>query len=629
MITAAELVVKYRSDTSDLDRGAGQANRSLGSMAAGAESAGRKMSLGLTAPIALMGATALKSAAEAGQGQAQMAAMLKSTEGVSGHTAESLNGLAAELQKVSTFEDDAIVQGTNLLGTFTKIRNEAGAGNDVFDQTTKAMLNVSAAMGKDLQSSAIMVGKALNDPIKGATALGRAGVQLTESQKKQIESAVKQGRTMDAQKIILAELETQFGGVAEAQAKTPWGKSQQAANAMGNALESLGNVLAPIVAKLSGWLSSISGWLDGLSPGMKKFVVGLLAVVAAVGPLLIVGAKLVMAFNTIKTAMAGLNLAFMANPFVLLGLAIVALVVVVVKNWDTIKRVLLAGLKALVGFFTGAWDRIKSVTRAVWNGIKAFLSGVWNALAGAAKAVWNGILGYFRWVLNLYKTIFTKAWEAIKGAVGAAWSGIKDAVVNAARGILDFIRSIPGRILDALGDLGGLLFDAGKSIITGLLNGLKSAIGSVWDFVGGIPGKIADLKGPLPKDRVLLIPAGEAIVEGLARGMKRNENLVLAQSKRLGGLVEGALSPRLGASGGLSISGGSSAPGGLISTPSAAGAGGARDLATAFSRALEDHDRKRRARRTGDLREKITLEMDSRKVAEVERRRALLMGEIV
>lgn len=633
MITAAELVVRYRSDTSDLDKGASRASGSLTSLAGKAEATGKRMSLGLTAPIALAGATALKSAAEAGQGQAQMAAMLKSTGGASGQTAEGINALAASLQKVTTFEDDAIVSGTNLLGTFTNVRNEAGAGNKVFDEATKAMLNISAAMGKDLPSSAMLVGKALNDPVKGAAALTRAGVQLTESQKQQIESAVKQGRTMDAQKIILGELETQFGGVAEALAKTPWGKSQQGMNAMSNAAESLGTILGPVVAKVGGWLSAIAGWLDSLSPGWKSFIVSVLGVVAAVGPLLVIGAKLVSAFNVIRGAMAALNLAFLANPFVLLGLAIVALVVIVVKNWDTIKRVLLAGLKAIMGFFRSAWDRIKAITRAVWNGIKAFLSAVWNGIAGAARAVWNGITAFFRSILTFYKNLFSRAWEVIKNAVSRAWQGIRDAVVNAARGVLEFIRTLPGRILDGLGDLASLLWDAGKDIISGLIDGIKNMLGNLWDLVGDIPGKIVgtvkDKLGIGSPSRVFA-EIGRNTGEGLVLGLKAKERDLLAASKRYAGILEGTSTGTARAAySGAGLSGGSLAPGGIVRAPAASGAGTTRDLATAFTRALDAHERSRRSRRAGDLREKISLELDGKVLAEADRKRALLMGEVI
>ena len=75
----------------------------------------------------------------------------------------------SSLSEVTRFEDDAIVSGQNMLLTFTNI------GKDIFPQATEAMLNMSTAMGMDMQSAATMLGKALNDPIAGMTALGRAG----------------------------------------------------------------------------------------------------------------------------------------------------------------------------------------------------------------------------------------------------------------------------------------------------------------------------------------------------------------------------------------------------------------------------------------------------------------------
>lgn len=151
---------------------------------------------------------------------AQTGAVLKSTGGIANVTAKQIGSLSTALMKKSGVDDEAIASGQNLLLTFTKIRNETGKGNDIFDQATVAMLDLSVAMGKDLNSSAILVGKALNDPVKGASALSRAGVQLTQGQKDQIEAFVESGRVLEAQKIILRELTTQFGGSAEAAGKT-------------------------------------------------------------------------------------------------------------------------------------------------------------------------------------------------------------------------------------------------------------------------------------------------------------------------------------------------------------------------------------------------------------------------
>jgi hypothetical protein len=151
---------------------------------------------------------------------AQTGAVLKSTGGAANVTSKQITDMSTSLMKLSGIDDEAIQSGQNLLLTFTKIRNETGKGNNIFDQATVAMTNLSVAMGKDLSSSAILVGKALNDPVKGVGALSRAGVQFTASQKDTIKALVDSGNVMGAQKMILKELETQFGGSAKAAGQT-------------------------------------------------------------------------------------------------------------------------------------------------------------------------------------------------------------------------------------------------------------------------------------------------------------------------------------------------------------------------------------------------------------------------
>jgi hypothetical protein len=180
---------------------------------------------------------------------AQTGAVLKSTGGIANVTAKQIGSLSTALMKKSGVDDEAIASGQNLLLTFTKIRNETGKGNDIFDQATVAMLDLSVAMGKDLNSSAILVGKALNDPVKGATALSRAGVQLTKGQKDQIEAFVESGRVLEAQKIILGELTTQFGGSAEAAGKTLPGQLNILKQTFNNLAGELAATFLPGVAR--------------------------------------------------------------------------------------------------------------------------------------------------------------------------------------------------------------------------------------------------------------------------------------------------------------------------------------------------------------------------------------------
>ena len=170
---------------------------------------------------------------------------LTSTGRATEFSSHEMKNFAAELQKVSSFGDETIIKSQALLATFTSI------GKNVFPNATKAILNVSAAMGQDLQQTTIQVGKALNDPLLGMTSLRRVGIQLSETQQKQIKSFVEVNDVLSAQKIILGELETQFGGMAEAITETSAGALLQMKNALGDTAEALGDLLAPAVINIA------------------------------------------------------------------------------------------------------------------------------------------------------------------------------------------------------------------------------------------------------------------------------------------------------------------------------------------------------------------------------------------
>ena len=168
---------------------------------------------------------------EAEKVQAQLAARIKSTGGAAGLAVADLNRMADALQAATTFDDEAIGGAQALLLTFTKI------GKDVFPSATEAVLNLSTAMGTDLNSAALQVGKALNDPVQGVNALARAGVTFSESQKETIKQLIETGRQAEAQRIVLQELETQMGGSARAARDTLGGALVGLGNAFDNLLE--------------------------------------------------------------------------------------------------------------------------------------------------------------------------------------------------------------------------------------------------------------------------------------------------------------------------------------------------------------------------------------------------------
>lgn len=160
--------------------------------------------------------------------------VLRSTGGVAGVTAQQVDKIAGSLSKLTGIDDDAIKGGQALLLTFKNI------GKDAFEPATRAMLDMSAAMGTDMKSSAIQLGKALNDPTQGISALTRVGVTFTDSQKAMIKKLQESGDLLGAQTIILKELESEFGNMSIAARDSLGGAFQALQTSVDNLFEAFG-----------------------------------------------------------------------------------------------------------------------------------------------------------------------------------------------------------------------------------------------------------------------------------------------------------------------------------------------------------------------------------------------------
>lgn len=202
-------------------------------------------------------------AMEAEEATAQLNATIKSTKGVAGMTAKAVEDQALAFSKLTRYEDDTIAANSAVMLTFTNV------GKDIFPRATKATLDLATKFKMELQPATVMVGKALNDPIKGVTALGKAGVTFSEKQKSMIKALVETGDVAGAQMIILKELETQVGGSAEAAGKTAAGQMDIFKNAIGNVKEEIGGALIPVIQDLISWagpkliagFEKFSGWI--------------------------------------------------------------------------------------------------------------------------------------------------------------------------------------------------------------------------------------------------------------------------------------------------------------------------------------------------------------------------------
>jgi hypothetical protein len=143
--------------------------------------------------------------------------------------------------------------------TFKNLAKSADQVGGPFDRATQASLDLAAAGFGGVEENAVRLGKALQDPIKGVTALTRVGVTLTDEQKRNIEALMAQNNLLGAQSIILEAIETQVGGTAEATAS--------ATDKMGAKFESIAEGLSmallpavdTIATEMMDWLDSVEG----------------------------------------------------------------------------------------------------------------------------------------------------------------------------------------------------------------------------------------------------------------------------------------------------------------------------------------------------------------------------------
>lgn len=395
---------------------------------------------------------------------------IKSTGNAANVSGKQITEYADSLSNLTGIDDDAVRGAENLLLTFTNVQNKAGDGNDIFRQATAATLDMATAFHEDANSAAIQLGKALNDPVAGATALRRVGVQLTDQQQEQIKAFVKSGDIMSAQKVILGELGKETGGAAAA-AADPWKKFTVT---MQNFQKQIGAELLPVLTPFVSFIGTElpkaityvkEKWAEW-QPQIDRFVS---QVREQVMPIL-------QEFGAwVKTEMPVISQIFQS---------VIAIVTLIWNNFGTqIMQVVHGAFEFMKAEITLGLNIIRDVINLVLAVLSGDWSGAWNAIKQIVIDVWHGIVGMVSGSLQGIAGILSGAGKIIAGAAGGMWDGIKDAFRAALNWIIDKWNGlhfkVPSMDLGPLGKIGG--FDVGLGHINTLYTG---GVGKGWSWVG-------------------------------------------------------------------------------------------------------------------------------------------------
>ena len=450
----------------------------------------------------------LDEAKDAEKANADLEQTLKSTKGAAGMTMQSLEELSGAMVKNTTFSDDEAKSGQAMLLTFTNI------GKDVFPQATAALLDMSQKMGTDTKTQAMQLGKALNDPVKGITALTRVGVTFTDQQKKQIAAMEKVGNTAGAQKIILAELNKEFGGQAAAAAETYDGKQKQVANTMKEIKETIGTALMPVLANL---LKSVTPIIQAAANFVSKnpqLTAGILSVIAIIGTL-IGGMQLLTTVTTFFGLAADASLAPILPVVLGITAAVIglsALAAVVVTHWSQISTFFINLWNTIKGAFSGIGTWFTSAFMTAANGVKssfaaipAWWNNLWTQIGQFFTNLWNGIIAFFtqtipQWISSFIDLI-NKLPYYIGYAIGMmiadiinfgvdAWNWVTTKLPQIINGIIQWFQQLPGKIWDFLADVVTKIGQWISDMAAKVAAGIPVIISNVATFFSQLPGKI-------------------------------------------------------------------------------------------------------------------------------------------
>jgi hypothetical protein len=435
-----------------------------------------------------------------------------------GHVAD----LAQQISNMSGIDDEAVHAGENMLLTFTNIRNEVGKGNDIFDQATLAAANMSTAMGTDITRSSLQLGKALQDPVRGMTALRKAGVAVTKDQQAQVAAMVASGNTMGAQKLILAELNREFGGSAKAAGETLPGQMAKARNAFEGVAAA---VLQRVIPAILLVVQTVRSSFEPIVGVIRQYSTAIIAAGAATGVMVtVIGGLRILA--AVRTAWVAVNLAMAANPAIRIALIIgvvVAALVTLYRESETARRVMntaFNGIKAVV-------VPILNVVKTAISGFLAILRGDWSAAWNALKSVVSSALSGALAVIRGYIGLHLAAGKAIGTAI---WNGVKAGVQKLVQIGAEVVTKIGSSLASVAGAILEFGLNIGRKIVEGIIQAVRAAAGAIAGAVrdavsgalssaaGAVASGVKGIIGKIPHDRGGFSPNVQVAFAGLKPG---------------------------------------------------------------------------------------------------------------
>ena len=427
-----------------------------------AQKLGKGMTKGVTLPVLAAGAALFAAAKRTGE-NADRLLDLNAQTGIATDKLQEMEQVAREAGVGQEFYSNAVKE---VIKAGDALIRGVGPQSEAFDTLGISVLDANGNLrdASELTDEAMNALADIEDPTMRAAlaqdifarkyedllpvlALGKDGIAASREEAHEL-GAVMSGEALEAANEFRVTQEKLMASV-------------------GGLVAELGSGLAPILSQVTTFLTdnvvpairSFFDWVDKLPGPLKGVVLGIVGVAAAAGPMILVGLKVAKMFGAVGKAFTILSKLLMANPWLLLIAAIIALVIIVVKNWDTIKEVI-----------GKAWQWIKDRT-------DDFIRGFKRILGAALDFVKNLFLNWTG------PGLLIKHWDKIKAGATA----VKDWIVDKFTAVIDWFKGMPAKVTSAVAGLW-----------SGLRNGFRSTINSIIGWWNRLELKLGGQRIDLP-----------------------------------------------------------------------------------------------------------------------------------
>lgn len=559
---------KFESGMSEVSAISGATGSDLEALTAKAKEMGAK-----TKFSASQSAEALKYMAMAGWDTEQMLGGLEGVMNLAAASGEDLASTSDIVTDALTAFGMKASEAGHFADVLAKASSKSNTNVSMMGETFKYVAPVAGALGFSCEDVAVAVGTMANSGIKASqagTSLRGALTRMAKPTKQSAQAMEKLGisitnsdGSMKSLMEIMMDMRKGFSGLTEAE-KAQYaamlggqeamsgllaivnasdedfsklteeiynadGAAEEMANTMQNNLSgqltilkstlegiaiSFGEIMLPAIKSVVAGLQKFAEWINGSSESTKKIIALIAAVVAAIGPLLLIGSKLIAGFLNIKMLLAstGVALSAITSPIAIVIAAVAALSLAWATNFGGIRDVTQSIMSTIFSTISTIISSIKALWDSNWGGIRItvqYVLAAIEALVSSALGIIEGLIEVFSGVIT---GDWTQIWTGIKTIASSIWSAIKNLFKAFLNWIVDTLISLGAHLytsakttfenikkgfqekwtaiktwfakakedpVEAIKSLGSSLFSAGRNAMQKLLNGFKSIWSSI------------------------------------------------------------------------------------------------------------------------------------------------------